>query len=58
LAWLEVLQTLPTGQLLVSQPYPMFLTTYCDICEEMSIMFSGLSPPEARSLAGVLKVKL
>jgi len=55
LAWLEVLQTLPTGQLLVSQPYPMFLTTYCDICEEMSIMFSGLSPPEARSLAGVLK---
>lgn len=57
LAWVEVVERLANGRdELISQSYPMFLTTRCDICEEMSSVFSDASPAQSRDMAGVLKV--
>eukprot|EP00873_Tetraselmis_striata_P010179 jgi/Tetstr1/430443/TSEL_020253.t1 len=55
LAWLEVIETLPGGREAISQAHPMFLTTRCDICQEMTSLFQNASPAARREMAGILK---
>jgi hypothetical protein len=55
LAWVEVVETLPGGCEAVSAAVPMLLTTRCDICEEVSMLFEGVNPYERRAKAGVLR---
>lgn len=59
LAWVEVVDCLAgVREEYVSHPYPMFLTTRCDVCGEISSLFSEASPQQSRDMAGVLKVSL
>mmetsp|Transcript_32542 Transcript_32542/g.82106 ORF Transcript_32542/g.82106 Transcript_32542/m.82106 type:complete len:744 (+) Transcript_32542:156-2387(+) len=56
LAWVEVVDCLArVREEYVSHPYPMFLTTRCDVCGEISSLFSEASPQQSRDMAGVLK---
>jgi hypothetical protein len=56
LAWVEMIEMRPDGRESISAAHPMFLTTRCDICDEMSSLFSGADLQGRRDMAGVLKV--